>query len=72
MLILTRKPGEGVVLDVAAGGPRRLSIWITRVDRKNVRIGIQAAGDVRILRDELVEALDIPPPEPTDDRSAQP
>ncbi len=47
MLVLTRRPGEGVVI----GRTTRLSILQIQKDR--VRIGITAPADLRVLREEL-------------------
>jgi carbon storage regulator len=51
MLVLTRKPGEVIVLD---GGIR---ITVLSSDRKGVRLGIDAPPAVSVLRGELVEAI---------------
>lgn len=48
MLILGRKAGEAILID---GGVR---IVVLSVDRKGVRLGIEAPADVRIVRDEIV------------------
>jgi carbon storage regulator len=52
MLILSRRPGESLVLD---GGIR---IDILSLDGRTVRIGIEAPPDVRILRAEIVESVE--------------
>lgn len=49
MLILTRVEGEAIKID----GPA--VIRVQRVGPTRVRIGIEADGDVRILRGELEE-----------------
>jgi carbon storage regulator len=51
MLILSRRPGESLVLD---GGIR---IDILSSDGRTVRLGIEAPPDVRILRAEIVESV---------------
>lgn len=51
MLVLTRKPGEVIVLD---GGIR---VTVLSADRKGVRLGIDAPPEVSVLRGELVEAV---------------
>ena len=51
MLVLTRKPGEVIVLD---GGIR---VTVLSADRKGVRLGIEAPPEVSVLRGELVEAI---------------
>jgi carbon storage regulator len=52
VLILSRKPGESLVLD---GGIR---IDILATDGRTVRIGIDAPQNVRILRAEIVESVE--------------
>jgi len=47
MLVLSRKPGETVVI----GSDIRLKVL--RIQGGRVRIGIDAPGDVAILREEL-------------------
>ncbi len=66
MLILTRRPGESVFIDIAesvdpdmtvaelfADGP--IEIVILGVKGNQVRVGTQASDRLTILRDELVE-----------------
>ncbi len=48
MLVLTRKPGEKVVID---GG---ITVTVVNVTGNNVRLGIDAPDQVRILRSELL------------------
>jgi carbon storage regulator len=52
MLILSRRPGESLVLD---GGIR---IDILSSDGRTVRIGIEAPASVRILRAEIVASVE--------------
>lgn len=65
MLILTRRPGELLTLDLQDWaspemtaqelfGHEGISVCIRRVLRNEVRIGIQAPDAVRILREELL------------------
>lgn len=49
MLVLTRKAGEGILLD------QNVIINILSVDGDRVRIGIEAPKDMRIFRRELLE-----------------
>jgi carbon storage regulator len=51
MLILSRKPGDAIVID---GGIR---IVVVQCDRGGVRLGIEAPADVSILRAELLEQV---------------
>ncbi|VTT96528.1 ---NA--- : Carbon storage regulator CsrA OS=Singulisphaera acidiphila (strain ATCC BAA-1392 / DSM 18658 / VKM B-2454 / MOB10) GN=Sinac_6732 PE=4 SV=1: CsrA [Gemmataceae bacterium] len=53
MLVLTRKPGERIVI---GDGPARIEIVVTGVDRGKVRLGITAAREVPIWREELLPA----------------
>ena len=47
MLILTRRPGERLIIGEA------ISVLITEVKGKDVRIGIEAPKEISIFRDEL-------------------
>ena len=49
MLVLTRKAGEGILLD------QNVTISVLSVDGDRVRIGIEAPKDMRIFRRELLE-----------------
>ena len=49
MLVLSRKPLQSIMI-----GPD-IKITIVKVERNQVRIGIEAPRDVTILRDELIE-----------------
>ena len=49
MLVLSRKPGEKLVID------SHITITVVEVVGNRVRIGIEAPADVRILRGELAE-----------------
>ena len=64
MLVLSRKCGEGIVVD----GEARFTIL--GIKGRNVKVGVEASGDVRILRAEL-ESLDaasvVPPSESAED-----
>lgn len=48
MLILTRKPGDAIVID---GGIR---IVVLGVDARGVRLGIEAPSSVGIVREEIL------------------
>ena len=52
MLILSRKAGDGVVID---GG---LRITVLGTDGRTVRLGIEAPSHVRILRTEIVAEVE--------------
>lgn len=49
MLVLSRKPSEAIVIG------DNIRIKIVKVDRNQVRLGIEAPDDVLIVRDELVQ-----------------
>ena len=48
MLVLSRKPSQSITI-----GPD-IRITIVKVERNQVRIGIEAPRNVTILRDELI------------------
>ena len=50
MLVLSRKPLHSIMI-----GPD-IKITVVKVERNQVRIGIEAPRELTILRDELVEA----------------
>ena len=51
MLILTRRPGEAILLD---GGIR---VVVLSADRGGVRLGVEAPADTNIQREELVSPV---------------
>lgn len=48
MLVLSRKLNEKIVID---GG---ITITIVKIDRNQVRIGIEAPGHVSVFREEIL------------------
>jgi carbon storage regulator len=48
MLILSRRPGDAIILD---GGIR---VVVLACDKRGVRLGIEAPPEVSILREEIV------------------
>jgi carbon storage regulator len=50
MLVLSRKPLQSIMI-----GPD-IKITVVKVERNQVRIGIEAPRELTILRDELVDA----------------
>jgi carbon storage regulator len=50
MLVLSRKPLQSIMI-----GPD-IKITVVKVERNQVRIGIEAPRELTILRDELVES----------------
>jgi len=51
MLVLTRKVDEAIRIG------NDIVITVISIDKKNVRIGIDAPEDIMILREELVRAV---------------
>jgi carbon storage regulator len=51
MLILSRKPGESIVID------GRIQVKIVRVEGETVKIGIEAPSDVPVHRREVYEEI---------------
>jgi len=47
MLVLTRKPGQSLVID------NSITVHIARVEGNRVKVGIEASSDVRVRRGEL-------------------
>jgi carbon storage regulator len=52
MLVLSRKPGESIHIG------NNIVLTVVAIRSNQVRIGIQAPEDVRILRQELAEKAD--------------
>ena len=64
MLVLTRRPGESFVIkpDPYVSGPdplgwftRPIEVRILKIEGNHVRVGIEAAGSLLILRGEKIE-----------------
>jgi carbon storage regulator len=53
MLILSRKPGESIVID------GRIHIKIVRVEGDVVKVGIEAPADVPVHRQEVYEEIQL-------------
>ena len=51
MLILSRKPGDAIVIGDG------IRVIVLESDRRGVRLGIEAPPDVSIFREEIVEAI---------------
>jgi carbon storage regulator len=51
MLILSRKPGESIVID------GRITVKVVRCDGDVVKIGIEAPADVPVHRQEVYEEI---------------
>lgn len=50
MLVLTRKPGQGLVI------ANQIVVTVLEIDGDRVKVGIQAPGGMSILRQELQDA----------------
>jgi len=53
MLILSRKPGESIVID------GRIRVKIVRVEGDVVKVGIEAPSDVPVHRQEVYEEIQL-------------
>lgn len=49
MLVITRKPGESIVIS------NQIKITIKKIEGKRVKLMIEAPKDVSIKREELIE-----------------
>ena len=50
MLVLSRKINEKIVID------GNIVVTVVKIDRNQVRIGIEAPGNVRVFREEILGA----------------
>jgi carbon storage regulator CsrA len=57
MLVLSRKCDEKILLQVE-GQERPIEVTVVRIDRNKVRLGIDAAQGVVVLRSELAAIKD--------------
>jgi carbon storage regulator len=55
MLVLSRKPGEKIRIG------DNITLTVVRLQGNQVRLAIDAPGEVRILRGELVDDFEMPP-----------
>ena len=55
MLILTRRPGETLIIELPTG--ERIEVTVLEVKGNQVRIGTDAPDEFSIVRDELLEKL---------------
>jgi carbon storage regulator len=51
MLVLSRKPGERIVIN------DRITVTVLEVQGNRIRLGIEAPREVPIVREELVRAV---------------
>ena len=52
MLVLTRRPDEGIIITTPSG--EEIQVKLVSARQGNAKIGIEAATDCVILREELV------------------
>jgi len=53
MLILTRRPGETLIIETPAG--ERIEVTVLEVKGNQVKIGTDAPNEIAIVREELLE-----------------
>jgi carbon storage regulator len=53
MLVLTRRPGETLIIELPTG--ERISVTVLGIKGNQVRIGADAPDDVSIVREELLD-----------------
>jgi carbon storage regulator len=51
MLILTRKPGERIVID------DQITVTVLEVQGNRIRLGIEAPKEIPVMREELVHSV---------------
>jgi len=55
MLILTRRPGESLIIELPTG--EQIQVKVLEVKGNQVRIGTDAPDDIAIVREELLDRL---------------
>jgi len=55
MLILTRRPGETLIIELPTG--EQIQVKVLEVKGNQVRIGTDAPDDIAIVREELLDRL---------------
>ena len=53
MLILSRRPGETLIIELPTG--ERIEVTVLDIKGNQIRIGTVAPDDISILREELLE-----------------
>ena len=56
MLVLSRKLNEKIVID---GG---IVVTVVKIDRNQIRLGIEAPAHVRVFREEIAGTTHVAPP----------
>jgi carbon storage regulator len=57
MLVVTRRVGESIVIELPAGDP--VKVTVLGVKGNQVRMGTDALDEISIVREELLEGLQI-------------
>jgi carbon storage regulator len=55
MLVLTRRPGETLIIDLPTG--EQVKVTVLSVKGNQVRLGLDAPAEIQILREELREPV---------------
>jgi len=55
MLILTRRPGETLIIELPTG--ELVEVTVLGIKGNQIKIGIDAPADIAIVREELLERL---------------
>jgi len=55
MLVITRRPGESLIIELPTG--EQIKITILTNTSNQARIGMDAPADMKIVREELLEKL---------------
>jgi carbon storage regulator len=53
MLVVTRRPGEAIVIELPSG--ELIDVVVLSVKGNQVKLGTDAPGDILVLREELLE-----------------
>jgi len=56
MLVVTRRPGEAIVIELATG--ELIEVMVVRVNGKQGRLGTDAPKHLPVVREELLEPLE--------------
>ena len=57
MLILTRRPSEAIIIELPTG--ETIKVAVLSVKPNQVRLGTDAPDDIKIVKEELLEGLQI-------------
>ena len=55
MLVLTRKIGESLIIQTSTG--EEIEIIVLEIEGSQVKIGTEAASDVSVFREEVLERM---------------